>query len=54
MLQAGMYQNIGNINVTGVVFDSNIATGSGGGLFQNSFAGKPILEKKKGKNSCAV
>jgi predicted outer membrane repeat protein len=39
VLQAGMYQNIGNINVTGVLFDSNIATGSGGGLYQNSFAG---------------
>ena len=43
LLQAAMYQNIGNINVTGVLFDSNVATGSGGGLYQNSFAGKLIV-----------
>ena len=35
-----MYQNIGNISVVDVVFDSNVATGSGGGLYQNSFAGE--------------
>ena len=40
LLQAGMYQNIGNISVVGVIFDSNVATGSGGGLYQNSFAGE--------------
>lgn len=39
-LQAAMYQNIGNISVVDVVFDSNVATGSGGGLYQNSFAGE--------------
>ena len=38
-MQAAMYQNIGNITVAGVLFDTNIATGSGGGLYQNSFAG---------------
>ena len=44
-LQAAMYQNIGNISVVGVTFDSNVATGSGGGLYQNSFAGDacPLL-----------
>ena len=40
LLQAAMYQNIGNISVVGVTFDSNVATGSGGGLYQNSFAGE--------------
>ena len=39
-MQAAMYQNIGNISVVGVTFDSNVATGSGGGLYQNSFAGE--------------
>ena len=38
-MQAALYQNVGNINVTGVVFDTNVATGSGGGLYQNAFAG---------------
>lgn len=38
-----MYQNIGNISVIDVVFDSNVATGSGGGLYQNSFAGELLF-----------
>lgn len=45
-----MYQNIGNISVVGVTFDSNVATGSGGGLYQNSFAGDalPLLHSDTG------
>lgn len=50
LMQAAMYQNIGNISVVGVTFDSNVATGSGGGLYQNSFAGDalPLLHSDTG------